>query len=346
MNRADIHRPSVLNPADYEEVGIWTMNIQGFGDAQFILQERERIKAHMAKTGGNIRHFSNGACDICGNQLAIYLVLFYHEKSNAYITVGVDCAVKLSIAFDSRGMSIFKKKLADAREAQAGKRKAIAILSDNGVIDAWEIYSTPYPQHLDTCKAAGRNQFGDDNGVENPCTCGREGRAKDYDQFPERTIRDIVGKLVKYGNISPKQSGFVASLLKQIIERPIREAQRQAEKDAAGPVPTGRVTMRGEVVGMKEVEYEPRYYGDSGISTKLIIRLENGSKVFGSRFNNYKKGDQVFFTATVTASKDDAKFGFYKRPVLAKTAEEIAAEVVARKQAAADAKFIKTVAWA
>lgn len=357
--RTDYHRPSVLNPADYEEVAIWTTNIQGFGDAQFMLQERERAKAHMARTGGQVHHYSNGSCGICGNLLAIYLILFYHAKSNEYITVGCDCACKLGMGFDERGMSLFKKNLANAREAQAGKRKAIAILSANGLIDAWELYTTEYPKHVEGCTGTWRDDCQGcydsmyNNGCPtHPCTCDYFNRVKTFEQFPERTIRDIVGKLVKYGNISPKQMGFVQSLLKQIVERPIRLAKWQAEKDAAGPVPTGRVTMRGEVIKVKDVEVENRF-GYSRYSrtadyitiTKIIVKLENGSCVFGRQFDGHVKGDKVFFTATVEASKDDPKFGFFKRAKAAKTTEEIAAELAAKKKRIADAKFEKTVAW-
>ncbi len=152
--------------------------------------------------------------------------------------------------------------------------------------------------------------------TDNACTCDFDSRIKMHTAFPESTIRDIVGKLVRYGNISDNQTAFVGKLLKQIADRPIVEAQRQAEKDAAGPVPVGRVKMTGEVVGMKEVEGQAFHYGDSGVRTKLIIKLENGSKVYGNRFANLNKGDKIEFIATVEASKDDTKFGFYSRAKL------------------------------
>lgn len=50
----------------------------------------------------------------------------------------------------------------------------------------------------------------------------------------------------------------------------------------------------------------------------LIIKLENGSKVYGNRFENLDRGDKVKFVATVEASKDDPKFGYYKRPRIVK----------------------------
>jgi hypothetical protein len=343
--RTDIHRPSAIIPDDYQEVAIWTMNITGFGDSEFMLREREIAKAHMAKTGGQLRHYSNGSCGICGNVMAIYLVLFYHAKSNEYIVVGINCAEKMGISYDAAGMNLFRKRVAEAREAVAGKKKAIALLSDKGLIGAWEIYTAEYPAHLDTCPANGQNKFGDDNGVENPCNCGFEERWKIHSKFEERTIRDITGKLVKYGNISDKQAEFVAKLLQKIQDRPIIEAERQAEKDAAGPVPTGRVKLTGEVLMLKEVDRPTYYYNDSGVDTKVLIKLENGSKVYGKRFANVDRGDKVFFIATVEASKDDPKFGFFKRAALALTDEEVAATKLAKKQAAQDKKLLATVAW-
>jgi len=54
--RNDIHRPSEIIPSDYQYVAVWTMNIQGMGDAEFIRREREIVKAHMERTGGKLVH--------------------------------------------------------------------------------------------------------------------------------------------------------------------------------------------------------------------------------------------------------------------------------------------------
>jgi hypothetical protein len=178
---------------------------------------------------------------------------------NTYIRVGVNCAQKLEMSLDVAAMNMFRRRLADAREAQAGKRKAIAILSDSNLIGAWEVYDAPFPTHSTECKAAGVDSFGDDNGVNHACTCDRDARWDAYNKWEERTIRDIVGKLVKYGSISEKQAQFISSLLSKIVERPIVEAQRQAEKDAAGPVPTGRVQMTGTVISVKQVERRAQF---------------------------------------------------------------------------------------
>jgi len=348
VERTDIHRPSAIVPSDYEYVGIWTMKIEGLGDAEFMLQERKVCREHMARTGGHTVHYSNGSCGICGNVQAIYLVLFYHAKSNEYIVVGCDCARKLEMSFDSEHMNFFKKNVADAREAQAGKRKAIALLSDAGLIDAWEIFTAEFPKHTADCKV----QYVDERNaryigepVEGSCTCDLKARRAAHDLWEERTIRDIVGKLVRYGSISEKQRDFVRSLLGKIARRPIIEAQRKAEHDAAADVVAGRRTVTGTVLSLKEVEGAQYSYYSPETVWKVLVKLSDGSKVWGSRFANINRGDSVRFTATFEQSKDDPKFGFFKRPVLAKSDEEIAAAKAAKKQAAADKKFLSTVAW-
>lgn len=317
--RNDIHTPSQIVPSDYQYVAVWTMNIQGFGDAQFILQERETIRRHMDRTKGEYaRVETSGSCQVCGNVQAIYLALFYHVPTNTYIRIGFDCTTKLEMSGDTAKFNLFRRNVQNAREAQAGKRKAIAILADANNSSAWDIYNTAFVSHLDTCKGAGFNSFGDNNAVEKGCDCDSDNRWKLYNSFEETVIRDIVGKLVKYGNVSPKQMEFVGNLLRKIEQRPLIEAARKAEKDAAGPVPVGRVTLTGKVISVKEVERPTYHYGDTGMSTKVTIKLENGSVVYGNRFENIEKGQQITFVATVKASDRDPKFGFFSRPALPK----------------------------
>lgn len=316
--RTDIHRPSAIIPTDYQYVAVWTLKIEGLSDCDFIRREREISKAHMAKTGGKLVHKSHGSCGICGNVQAIYLVLFYHAKSNEYIVVGADCAVKLEMGFDEGAMSRFKRNVADAREAVAGKKKAIAILSDAGLIDAWTIFTAPYPKHADGCPWLLREQL-----TENwDCTCGTRDLEKQFDQYEERVIRDIVGKLVKYGSVSDAQKGFISKLLGNIARRPIIEAERKAEHEAAAPVEAGRYETTGTVLTIKEVEAYQFNRFSPETAWKVLIRLDNGAKVWGSRFANIEKGNRIRFTATFEVSKDDTKFGFFKRPVAWTSPEE------------------------
>jgi hypothetical protein len=173
-------------------------------------------------------------------------------------------------------------------------------------------------------------------------------------------LKDIIGKLVRYGSISEKQESFLHKLVDKVDNHATRQAEydakREAERQAADPCPTGRVEITGEVISTKVQESQ---YGDQ---LKMLVKDDRGFKVWGSipsslqlvdmpfkqviesefveqvRKNGHEitweddgtwtttrivqrgleKGDRVTFTATVTPSNDDDKFGFYKRPSKAK----------------------------
>lgn len=134
-------------------------------------------------------------------------------------------------------------------------------------------------------------------------------------EFAEGVVNDMVGKLIKFGNLTEKQWAFMANLLKQIAERPAKMAARAAEKEAAAPIPAEmlgkRVKVQGEVLTVKGVN------GRFGFQVKMLIKAEAGWKVWGTRpmaGAETKKGDVVAFEAKVEVSKDDPKFGFFSRP--------------------------------
>jgi hypothetical protein len=298
--RTDVHRPSAIIPSDYEEVAVWTMNIQGIGDCQFILREREIARAHMARTKGTYAHVeTSGSCQICGNVQAIYLVLFYHAKTNTYIRVGMDCTMKVGMSADQGRMNLFKKNVADAREAQAGKKKAQALLSDAGLTRAWEI-----AQENVAARAAEQQAFEAGN-------CEPRKWSLPYE---ERTIEDIVGKLVKYGSVSPKQTEYLRTLLGKIGNRAAVEAAKQAENEAAAPCPSGRIKITGTVVSLKTEDNRFSRSSYDEFVTRMLVVSDEGFKVWGSRTGNFEKGERVSFVATVTPSDKDPKFGFFKRP--------------------------------
>ena len=239
----------------------------------------------MATTGGTYaKHENSGSCHICGAQ-AIYICRWYSKADNTYIQTGEDCARKMDMlsSFASKSIGQFRKAVSDAREAQAGKRKAQALLGDAGLSRCWDLY------------------------VATPSS----------NEWEERTICDIVGKLVKYGSISDKQTNFLHNLLGKIENRAAIQAQRAAEADAAAPVPTGRVTISGTILAIKEVD------GFRGPVTKILVKSDTGFKIWGSRFSitgndgGVQKDQHITFVATCEPSKDDPKFGFFKRPVVA-----------------------------
>lgn len=309
--RDDVHRPSTIEPSDYEYVGQESIAIEGIGDCEFILAERRRIEEHQRRTGGHYSsHEHGGNCMVCGSVNAMYTILFYHAKTNSYVRMGADCAAKCEMSGDFGSKSAFRRAIEDAREAIAGKRKGIALLADYGLSRCWDIYT-----------------------------------GRDCDRWEERTIGDIVSKLVKYGSISEKQQSFMRSLLTKIDSRADTEAKRAAEKEAADDCPEGRTTIEG-VIAKIRVDAGP--YGEV---TKMLVKATQGFMVWGTRPSGIgwqQVGDKVKFTASLTRSESDSKFGFFKRPTNASLLQEgwktPTFDVVARFEAgSATAKAYETV---
>jgi hypothetical protein len=300
--RTDIHRPSVIEPDDYEFVAFEYLGSRV--DPATILGEREVIRAHMARTGDTYsRHAHGGSCHICGAS-ASYTALFYHAKSRSYIRTGLDCADKL----DCGDAEMFRTKIERAIEAYAGKRKAIAILEKEGLSKAWTVYTTPRP-------------------YEEPTT------------YEVRTIEDMVGKLVKYGSMSEKAMSYLRVLVDK-VDRAVeiaaeRVAKRAAEHEAAAPVPTegARMLVRGTILSFKEGMFGMRMLVKTEAGYKLF-----GARP--SAVADAVKGDEVEFYAVVSPSKDDPKFGFFSRPTKARiTSAPEAEDVMADLKGGEDARM-------
>ena len=286
MTRTDTHRPSAIIPTDYAYIGIACLagSDSACGAWMFLKEERERINAHMQNSGGDYsRHAHGGNCHICGNVNAIFTAVFHHHPSNTYVRVGRECAEKLGGGCAE--IDHFKRQYDDARQAQAGKKKAQALLNDRGHADAWAIFA---------------------NGVS-----VNDAGVHDNNEV---IAHDMVRKLITYGDLSEKQWAFLAIVMKRIADRPLREAARKAEQEAAAPIPefNGRARIAGVIVGTKFVETQ---YGSA---LKIIVKHADGWKVYGTcpaaLSGENLVGSKVAFSAMIQRSNDDPKFGFFTRP--------------------------------
>lgn len=281
LERTDIHKPSSIRPEDYEFTGILFDRV-GIEGSVWLMQEKRYIRKHMEKTGGSYsNHEHGGSCHICGAH-AVYLAVFYHQQTNVYIQTGFDCADKMHMGEADR----FRRARNEGEalnKAIAGKKKAEAVLKELGLEAAWTL---------------SRNQ-------ERP------------DKFEENTIHDIVRRLIAYGNISEKQVLFVQKLLKQISERAGIEAKRAEEREQAENCPSGKVVITGTIL---KSEWREDNWGGS---IKITVKDDRGFLVWGTcptvpSLNHMgERGDKITFTADVTPSDKDEKFGFYKRPTKA-----------------------------
>ena len=138
----------------------------------------------------------------------------------------------------------------------------------------------------------------------------------------------MCAQLDEWGHLTEKQEAAVRTIMADRDERAEkRAAEREAERAAAADCPEGRVTVTGIVVS---TDLRENAFGDTW---KMLFKSDDGFKLWGTipsaLFNwfdedwrNRVPGDQmpgkrVTFTATVTPSADDEKFGFFKRPTKA-----------------------------
>ena len=120
------------------------------------------------------------------------------------------------------------------------------------------------------------------------------------------------------------------------IRQAVWAAERQAEHAAAESISAGKQTITGTIISTKEVDGFA--YGQRVV--KMVVKDDRGFKLYGTvpqaildagvyghgrkfganaNYWNYEvlKGQRVTFSATVQASDDDDKFGFFKRPTKA-----------------------------
>ncbi len=300
--RTDIHRPSAINPLEYQFVACSYRPKSGDGLVDFTLMadERLRLRAHMKKTGGKYAgHDHGGNCHVCGAWFIDHGI-YYHGDTNTYLNIGFDCADKMDIG-EARAFRNFRTARKGAFELKAGKMKAEATLKEAGLDRAWELFST----------LAG--DFGDDNSAGRDALFeGLSPRHRARTEGDMYTLFDLVRKLIQYGNLSEKQTNFLGLLVDKIDNARKIQAKWDAETAKAKPAPEGRVEFAGKILKISE------YQSDWGWAIKATIKTDDGWRVYVTLPSNSeaKTGDRIALRATLTVSEDDPKFAFGKRPHL------------------------------
>jgi hypothetical protein len=131
-----------------------------------------------------------------------------------------------------------------------------------------------------------------------------------------------------------EQDEFLGSLYRQLnrnhelSERQLAAVRRSQEREAqwqerkrqerealanVAPLAEGRYRIEGEILSTR---WQESAYGSA---LKMLVRLDDGNKVWGTVPNHLLggaelKGARVAFTAKVERSPDDEHFGFFKRP--------------------------------
>lgn len=121
-------------------------------------------------------------------------------------------------------------------------------------------------------------------------------------------VKDVLAKLDKYGSLSDAQ---VSAVVKSMARDLGFEAQKAAEAtEVKGDAPVGRVAVTGVVVSVKIQE------SDFGPVHKMLVKLENNSRVWVTAPAGVERGDTITVRATWTPKNDDKSFAFGSRPHL------------------------------
>lgn len=323
--RANPHGEAHLDPANYTFVG-WFDNHPdfGFSSREFFKEElarlrkqREELIARSTSAFGKV-----GQCAHCGNGIR-YHVLIEDTRDGALLAIGEDCASN-RFELSTREWAARKAELDAMRErARAGEKR---IKLRNTYPEAVEILETALAE---------RAQLHEDL-MECEDEDGRAALWRIWrDTAPPTFILDVADKMVQYGDLSERQAAAVVKVHRETEER---RAQREAEQEAAGPVPEGNgLEIEGEVLTTK---YQDSMYGST---LKMLVKADDGWKVWGTVPNALplevdfpveerasatclRRGARVRFVANVERSRDDESFGFFKRPRKAEILETAGAE--------------------
>ena len=102
-------------------------------------------------------------------------------------------------------------------------------------------------------------------------------------------------------------NGIEPSKMAMAIQKYYADNAPKKEEKIIGESPSGKMEITGKVLGFKEVQ---NYYG---YSLKMLVELENGSKVFGTApKGEYGQGDTIVFKADFSVKEHG--FSFFKRP--------------------------------
>jgi hypothetical protein len=308
MSRKDAFRPSVIDPTKFESVsqhylGPVSDDMADSGICDEMAEQQQILEEHQAAHPGFTvaGHKWPGQCDCCGARY-LWGATFYTAETNTYISIGGICAGKLRLG-SPEAMKTFREQVNTWRVHQ--ERLAVA-----------RTFAATHSLQMMIALFLGKD---------------------DSREFPEVTLRDMAGKLIRYGSISEKQIAFAQKLIAQIQDRPRLQAEREARDENRKPIPAflKRATIEGTIISAKFQEggwvdgkdfYQPT-------CIKITIEHADGWRVWGTapadlgfgdgQYHSgeataaFLKGKKVRLDARVTVSDKDSKFGFFKRPTKA-----------------------------
>lgn len=303
MNRTDIHRPSApeFDPENYDLVDVFDLHPEDGDGARRVAAVRAQLA--LGRNFSGAPHGS-GQCSHCGAYIR-YAALMVHTPTNTLLYIGETC-LDGRFAGTKADFDALRRAAKATRAAREGRSRFEMFCTEHPSV-AYATYAYNIGQ------AGATYEFDADYNCEVEAANSRSFTRVTKTGWEITTLSDLAYKADRYGELSDKQLAFIDTLLGKLAAAEVRAAGWAAEAAAAGPVPTGRVQVEGEVIGFKTVDSE------YGTTYKMILKLDNGSKVYLTVPSSIDpdKGARVRLTVTIEASADDANFGFGKRPTKA-----------------------------
>ena len=282
-----VHNPVNFEPSDYKIIGYFdnvppqASPMADWSDPDSVSYFKQR-RANWESDFKSL--FPNGnafKCQHCGQANVRYVVAALHEKTGEHVCFGDICCERLN--FENHD----KFRAAQVRSRAQAEMKRLKLEQDQAdFLKANQSFAEAFKEARTNVDAHSRNHF----------------------------ASDIAHKFLIYGSLSEKQvAAFISSIARDLKFA----ADKAAEAEHAVDLPLlveGKVSMTGEILSIKE------QYTDFGSCWKMLVKLEDGNKVWGtvpSSISDAERGDTITFSATVTKSDKDDHFGFFKRPTKA-----------------------------
>ena len=298
MQRTDTHRPSTINPAEYEYVGSFVLNPPVDPDGNPMVDDD--MSPYFAPYGDDRTYYDLlapnyslgrpredvGQCDHCGAYIN-YHAVYCHAPTGEHIIVGHDCADNTLGWSDRRSLDLARQK----RATEAARKNAAEEKQRRENIENTRRLFPDAVALLETYE--GSNSF----------------------------IQDVAGRFTRFGTtkrIEGGDHGAQSKVMAAVLKAHQRDLDREAEQADAADVREGRYEIEGVVLSTKLQE------SDYGSTWKMLVKQDDGARVWGSipAEIDADKGDRVKFTARVKQSPRDTKFGFFSRPTKATIIEE------------------------
>jgi hypothetical protein len=273
MTRIDLHRPSVINPEDYDFVAL---KYDGSSAEGVILTSGALaiIRDHMDQTGGKYSgHTHGGSCHVCGAN-ALYLAVYHHRPSNTYICTGEDCADKMDLGRDE--FHATRKAVAAGEAAATGKKRAERTLTERGLASVWALYTA------------------EDQSAYN---------------YAQDTLCNLTNSLVRYGDLTPKQWSYLEKLVEKLPELDARAAEKAAKLATQKAISQHVGTVGERTTFTATVVVRASYDSQFGPQSVFVceddagnVLVYKGSAVlWNAKDEGAVKGDRVTFKSTIKA---------------------------------------------